>query len=70
MSLSKTHLLPENTGNTQEEWTPSRHDCKIVDWDVKPQNKLPLYNAMIVVHRNELCYEGFILQGNCSKMPI
>ena len=24
---------------TQEAVAPSRHDCKIVDWDVKPQHK-------------------------------
>ena len=24
---------------TQEVPAPSRHDCKIVDWDVKPQHK-------------------------------
>ena len=32
-------LLPEITGNTQEEVGPSRHDRKIVDWDVKPKLK-------------------------------
>ena len=26
-------------GNTQEAVALSRHDCKIVDWDVKPQHK-------------------------------
>ena len=31
---------PKSTGNTQEALAPSRHDWKIVDWDVKYQNKL------------------------------
>ena len=32
LSLSKT--LPESAGNTQEAVAPSRHDWKIVAWDV------------------------------------
>ena len=39
VSLSKIHLPPKNTGNTQEGMAASRHDRKIVDWDVKPQPK-------------------------------
>ena len=35
VSLSKTHLLPKSTGNTQETVAASRHDWKIVYWDVK-----------------------------------
>ena len=27
--------------NTQEAMAPSRHDWKIVDWDVKPQHNQP-----------------------------
>ena len=33
VSLSKPHLSVLNTGSTQED--PSRHNRKIVDWDVK-----------------------------------
>ena len=33
VSLSKTHLSLLSTGSTQED--PSRHNRKIVDWDVK-----------------------------------
>ena len=29
----------KSTGNTQEAVVPSRHDYKIVEWDVKPQPK-------------------------------
>ena len=32
-------LLLESTGNTQEAVAPSRHDRKIVDWNVKPQHE-------------------------------
>ena len=28
---------------TQEAMAPSRHDWKIVDWDVKPQHNQPIY---------------------------
>ena len=37
VSLSKTHLSLLSTGSTQE--VPSRRNWKIVDWDVKNQNK-------------------------------
>ena len=37
VSLSKTHLSLLSTGSTQED--PSRHNCKIVDLDVKTQIK-------------------------------
>ena len=37
VSLSKAHLLPESTGNTQEVVAPSQHDRKIVYRDVKNQ---------------------------------
>ena len=35
--LARFIYLPKSTGNTQGEVAPSRHDSKIVDWDVKPQ---------------------------------
>ena len=34
--LEQDRLLPGSTGNTQEAVAPSRHDLKVVDWDVKP----------------------------------
>ena len=37
--LEHDTLLPESTGNTQESVAPSRHDLKIIDWDVKHQQK-------------------------------
>ena len=36
--LSKTHLSLLSAGSTQED--PSRHNRKIVDWDVKNQIKI------------------------------
>ena len=36
--LSKAHLLPKSTGNTQEAVAPSQHDRKIVYRDVKNQS--------------------------------
>ena len=36
------HFTPrKNWLNTQEAMAPSRHDWKIVDWDVKPQHNQP-----------------------------
>ena len=35
VSLSKAHLLPKSTGNTQEAVAPSQHDGKIVYRDVR-----------------------------------
>ena len=37
MSLSKTLYPLFSAGSTQKD--PSRHDCKIVDWDIQNQNK-------------------------------
>ena len=37
VSLTKTLYPLLSTGSTKED--PSRHDLKIVDWDVKNQNK-------------------------------
>ena len=41
VSLSKTHLPPKSTGNTQEAVAPSQHDWKIVYRDVKNQINQP-----------------------------
>ena len=42
---TKTYILtftpPKYWLITQEAMAPSRHDWKIVDWDVKPQNNQP-----------------------------
>ena len=35
----KFTLLPESTGNTREAVATSRHDWKVVDWDVMSQHK-------------------------------
>ena len=37
--LEQDTLLSESTGNTRKAVAPSRHDSKIVDWDVKHQHK-------------------------------
>ena len=39
VSLSKTLYSRKYWLITQEAVAPSRHDWKIVDWDVKPQHK-------------------------------
>ena len=39
MSLSKTLYLLLSTGLTHEDRILSKHDQKIVDWDVKHQHK-------------------------------
>ena len=38
VSLSKVHLLPKSTGNTQEAMALAQHDWKIVYRDVKNQS--------------------------------
>ena len=37
---------------TQEVVAPSRHDWKIVDWDVKPQHNQPLSLYMYIIRRS------------------
>ena len=37
----------KSAGNTQEEVAPSRHDWKIVDWNVKPQPKKQTSGAIL-----------------------
>ena len=34
---------------TQEAMAPSRHDWKIVDWDVKPQHNQPFFKFYVIV---------------------
>ena len=41
VSLSKTLYSRKYWLITQEAMAPSRHDWKIVDWDVKPQHNQP-----------------------------
>ena len=45
---------------TQEAVAPSRHDWKIVDWDVKPQHK---QNKLFVLHK-------LILQTRMRSHPV
>ena len=42
---------------TQEAMAPSRHDWKIVDWDVKPQHNQPTNCAPLVADLFLFCYE-------------
>ena len=44
--LEQDTLLPGSTGNTQEAVAPSRHDWKIVDWDIKPQHNKTNYSSV------------------------
>ena len=51
---------------TQEAMAPSRHDWKIVDWDVKPQhNQQPSYmnynSACAPIIRNIFCMNYYII---------
>ena len=39
---------------TQEAMAPSRHDWKIVDWDVKPQHKHKNFTHLLQVSKNSL----------------
>ena len=46
---------------TQEAMAPSRHDWKIVDWDVKPQHNQPICHE--VAHIMFAWSYGWIIQG-------
>ena len=75
-SLSKTHCSLLSTGSTQEDL--SRHNCNIVDWDIKnqikqtnsPFIKLCLGYIEINLYISESCYKGIILQRNVRKITI
>ena len=62
VSLSKTLYSPKYWLITQEAMAPSRHDWKIVDWDVKPQ-----HNQLIrAVWRNPVIFFPFLGDQICS----
>ena len=50
LSLSKTHLLSKNTGDTQEAVMPSQHDRKIY-WEAKQKERNSVIIWLVV-----LCY--------------
>ena len=52
VSLSKTLYSPKYWLITQEAMAPSRHDWKIVDWDVKPQHNQNFSICDMRCHRN------------------
>ena len=54
---------------TQEAVAPSRHDWKIVDWDVKPQHKLML-RVWLYEHRTgSVIYCCAYFSMGCYKCP-
>ena len=57
VSLSKTHLSLLSTGSTLE--GPSRHNLKIVDWDVKNQIKQNNKVGIIEIHCTYLGVSGY-----------
>ena len=66
--LNKTHKLTIVIVvliNTQEAEDPSRHDCKIVDWDIKPQNKHTHYFKNLF---NRLCIQVKV-KGHIPDKP-
>ena len=56
VSLSKAHLLPKSTGNTQEAVVPSQHDWKIVYRDVKNQSTNQILFTIFVHFHYSLLY--------------
>ena len=64
MSFSKTLLYLLSTGSTQED--PSRHNCKIVDLDVKNQIKETNENLRLLVLVQEKIFKGFL---KCMFLP-
>ena len=57
---------------TQEAMAPSRHDWKIVDWDVKPQHNQPkqLRNGGDIIFPHYKSMGAFCCHGNKSFDPI
>ena len=47
---------------TQEAMAPSRHDWKIVDWDVKPQHNQPT-SSILIWNRDIYIYTEINTQG-------
>ena len=57
VSLSKTHLSLLSTGSTQED--PSRHNSKIVDWDVKNQIKPTKQKSGLILEKDVAILKSF-----------
>ena len=57
---------------TQEAMAPSRHDWKIVDWDVKPQHNQNgrVQNAVILWKHIFMASHFFMQMSNVSSLCI
>ena len=64
VSLSKTHSLPRVLINTQLMVASSRHDLKIVEWDIKPQY---MQNINPSLAGRDLCRFGGVV--NLYSLP-
>ena len=53
---------------TQEAMAPSRHDWKIVDWDVKPQHNQPTNPQHMFLWRNKQNYPLIITKYTCTHL--
>ena len=62
LSIGKAHLLPRALINTQEAVVSSRHDPKIVDWDIKLQNKQTNQSKGGCLQRFECNSDQLVLQ--------
>ena len=55
---------------TQEAMAPSRHDWKIVDWDVKPQHNQPFHRSRWKENSSEIPAHGIYRSLNLFLQPI
>ena len=63
--LEQDTLLPRKYWLiTQEAMAPSRHDWKIVDWDVKPQHNQPKAYLPTLLPPTQLSFFFFLLFQN------
>ena len=55
---------------TQEAMAPSRHDWKIVDWDVKPQHNQPNFSEKFLVCPMKHAAVSMDIEGNHELIPL
>ena len=63
MFLSKTFYPLNSFGSTQEDRKSSRHDLKIVEWDVKHQNKTNFTSSSCICKQSRFYCFHFAING-------
>ena len=65
MSWSKKHLPSKSTGNSQEAVAPSRHDGKIVHWDVEQKRNETTLILLCIFQFGRLALES-VMKSVCG----